>query len=119
MESAEIVDLSSKHQVGQLSVSQENDEEHDGKTHEVLGTARHGAGQLTHGLIEVDELKKLRGSETVFALVDSAALLNSTKCSLKVSWLDYEVKEEDFFYLDPGKEDNNRSHVVKLNLQVG
>lgn len=59
LESAEIIDLSSKHQVGKLSISQENDEEHDGKTHEVLGTAGHGGGQLTHCLVEVDELKKL------------------------------------------------------------
>lgn len=59
LESAEIVDLSSKHQVGQLSVRQEDNEEHDGKTNQVFGTAGHSAGQLTHGLIEVDELKKL------------------------------------------------------------
>lgn len=68
LERAEIVDLSSKHQVGQLSVRQENDEEHDGKANEVLGTTRHGAGELTHGLVEVDELKKL-GKER--GLIDS------------------------------------------------
>lgn len=61
LESAEIVDLGPKHQVGQLSICQEDDEEHNGKAHQVLGTARHSAGQLTHGLIKVDELKKLRG----------------------------------------------------------
>lgn len=61
LERAEIVDLGSKYQVGKLSVRQEDDEEHDGKTHQVLGTARHGAGELTHGLVEVDELKKLSG----------------------------------------------------------
>lgn len=60
LEGAEIVDLGSKHQVGQLSIRKEDDEEHDGKTDEVLGTARHSAGELTHGLIKVDELKKLR-----------------------------------------------------------
>lgn len=59
LESAKIIDLSSKHQVGKLSISQENDEEHDGETHEVLGTARHGGGQLTHGFVEVDELEEL------------------------------------------------------------
>lgn len=61
LESAEIVDLCSKHQVCQLSVGQEDDEEHDGEAHQVLGTARHGARQLAHGLVEVDELKELRG----------------------------------------------------------
>lgn len=63
LESAEIIDLGSKHQVGQLSIGQKDDEEHNGKSHKVLGTARHSAGQLTHGLIEVDELKKLTRSE--------------------------------------------------------
>lgn len=63
LKSAEIIDLGSKHQIGELSVRQEDDEEHDGKTHKVLGTARHSGGELTHGLVEVDELKKLRGKE--------------------------------------------------------
>lgn len=63
LKSAEIIDLGSKHQIGELSVRQEDDEEHDGKTHKVLGAARHGGGELTHGLVEVDELKKLRGKE--------------------------------------------------------
>lgn len=61
LKSAEIVDLGSKHQIGELSVRQEDDEEHDGKTHKVLGAARHRGGELAHGLVEVDELKKLRG----------------------------------------------------------
>lgn len=63
LESAEVVDLGSEHQVGQLSVRQEDDEEHDGKAHQVLGAAGHGAGELTHGLVQVDELKKLQGRE--------------------------------------------------------
>lgn len=63
LKSAEIIDLGSKHQIGELSVSQEDDEEHDGKTRKVLGAARHRGGELTHGLVEVDELKKLRGKE--------------------------------------------------------
>lgn len=61
LESAEIIHLGPKYQVGQLSIRQEDDEEHYGKTHQVFGTARHSGGQLTHGLIEVDELEKLRG----------------------------------------------------------
>ena len=59
MEGTEVVDLGAKHQVGQLSVGQEDDEEHDGETDEVLGTARHGGGQLAHGLV-VDELEELK-----------------------------------------------------------
>lgn len=60
LEGTEVVDLGAKHQVGQLSVGQEDDEEHDGETDEVLGTARHGGGQLAHGLVEVDELEELK-----------------------------------------------------------
>lgn len=63
LKSAEIIDLGSKNQIGELSIRQEDDEEHDGETHKVLGTARHSGGELTHGLVEVDELKKLRGEE--------------------------------------------------------
>lgn len=59
LECAEIIDLRSKHQVGELSVRQEDDEEHDCKPHEVLGAAGHGAGQLAHGFVDVDELKQL------------------------------------------------------------
>lgn len=75
LKSAEIIDLGSKHQIGELSVGQEDDEEHDGETHKVLGTARHGGGQLTHGLVEVDELKKLRGKERlVIGNINSAQI---------------------------------------------
>lgn len=73
LKSAEIIDLSSKHQIGELSVRQEDDEEHDGKTHKVLGAARHSSGELTHGLVEVDELKKLsenKGCSLKSPLVD-------------------------------------------------
>lgn len=59
MEGAEIINLSSKHQVGELSVCQEDNEEHDGEAHKVFGTAGHGGGQLAHGFVEVDELKQL------------------------------------------------------------
>ena len=72
LESAEIINLSSKYQVGQLSICQEDDEEHDGKTHKVLGTARHGAGQLTHGFVEVDELKKLVEVRKYYSIAHSS-----------------------------------------------
>lgn len=71
LKSAEIIDLGSEHQIGELSVRQEDDEEHDGKTHKVLGAARHSGGELTHGLVEVDELKKLRGKERLVIKINS------------------------------------------------
>lgn len=105
LKSAEIIDLGSKHQIGELSICQEDDEEHDGKTHKVLGTARHSGGELTHGLVEVDELKKLRGKEKpVIVNINSAQL----DCEAHVS-----------LYLDPRKKDDDRSYVVELDLQVG
>lgn len=105
LKSAEIIDLGSKHQIGELSVRQEDDEEHDGKTHKVLGTARHSGGELTHGLVEVNELKKLRGKERlVIVNINSAQLDCEAHASL---------------YLDPRKKDNDRSYVVELDLQVG
>ena len=64
LERAEVVDLGAEHQVGELSVRQEDDEEHDGEAHQVFGTAGHGAGQLAHGLIHVDELEELREKNT-------------------------------------------------------
>lgn len=103
LKSAEIVHLGSKHQIGELSVRQEDDEEHDGKAHKVLGAARHGGGQLTHGLVEVDELEKLGGTERIGIRVAGSDRF----CSRCV------------FYLDPREEDNDCSHVVELDLQVG
>lgn len=75
LKSAELINLGSKHQIGELSVRQEDDEEHDGKTHKVLGAARHGGGELTHGLVEVDELKKLRGKEKLGVKSNSGGCL--------------------------------------------
>lgn len=106
LKSAEIVDLGSKHQIGELSVRQEDDEEHDGKTHKVLGAARHSGGELTHGLVEVDELKKLRGKERLVIKTHSGRLWSI----LKQMW---------FLYLDPRKKNNDCGHVVELDLQVG
>lgn len=104
LKSAEIIDLGSKHQIGKLSIRQEDDEEHDGKTHKVLGTARHSGGELTHGLVEVDELKKLRGKERPVININSAQLDCEAHASL---------------YLDPRKKDDDRRYVVELDLQVG
>lgn len=102
LESAEVVDLGSKHQVGQLSIRQEDDEEHDGEPHQVFGTAGHGAGQLTHGLIEVDELKELRGWRQV-SICSDVSMMGTLG---------------EITNLDPGEEDNDCSHIVELDLQV-
>lgn len=37
---------------------------------------------------------------------------------LRYLWSDYEYKGK-YVYLDPGKKDDDRSHVVELDLQVG
>lgn len=57
LESAEVVELCAEHQVRQLRVCQEHNEEHDGKSQQVFSTPGHSAGQLAHGLIKIDELK--------------------------------------------------------------
>lgn len=57
LEGAKVVKLCPEHQVRQLCVCQEHDKEHDGESQQVFGAAGHGAGQLAHGLIKVDELK--------------------------------------------------------------
>lgn len=107
LKSAEIIDLGSKHQIGELRVGQEDDEEHDGETHKVLGTARHSGGELTHGLVEVDELKKLRGKER-FVIIN----INSAPFEM-------DCEADATLYLHPRKKDNDGSHVVELDLQVG
>lgn len=108
LKSAEIIDLGSKHQIGELSVRQEDDEEHDGEAHKVLGTARHSGGELTHGLVEVDELKKLRGKERP----GSSSSASSTSTLPHLDGL-------SLLYLHPREEDDDGSHVVELDLQVG
>ena len=63
LEGAEVVHLRAKHKVGQLGVGHEDDEEHDGEAQKVPGTARHGAGQLTHRPVQGEELEQLREGE--------------------------------------------------------
>lgn len=57
LESAEVIELCPEHQVSQLCVCQEHDEEHDSKPQQVFSTAGDSAGQLAHSLIKIDELK--------------------------------------------------------------
>ena len=63
LEGTEVVHLRAKHKVGQLGVGHEDDEEHDGEAQKVPGTARHGAGQLTHRPVQGEELEQLREGE--------------------------------------------------------
>lgn len=58
-EGAEGVHLCSKEQVPKLSVSEENDEKHDGKSHDVFGASTQCSGELCHGLIETDVFENL------------------------------------------------------------
>lgn len=71
LKGAEIADLGSKYQVGQLSIRQEDDEKHDGEAHQVLRTAGHCVGQLTHGLVEVDKLEKLKWCVKILLLLQA------------------------------------------------
>lgn len=58
-ESAKVFHLGSKKQVAELSIGKENDEEHDGKSQDVLGTAGQCGGELSHGFVEADVLEYL------------------------------------------------------------
>lgn len=59
LESAEVINLSAKDKIGQLSICQENDEKHNCKANDIFDTARHGCRQLTHCSVEVNKLEKL------------------------------------------------------------
>jgi len=43
-----------------LSISKEDDEEHDGKPKDVFSTSTQSGGQLCHGLIKADVLENLQ-----------------------------------------------------------
>lgn len=57
LEGTEVVELCPENQVRQLRVGKEHDEEHDGESQQVFSAPGHGAGQLAHGLIKIDELE--------------------------------------------------------------
>lgn len=60
-ESAKAFYLGPEKQVAELGVGEEDNEEHDGETQDVLGTASQGGGELGHGLVEADVLEYLQG----------------------------------------------------------
>ncbi len=60
LKAAEVLDLGAEDQVTELSEGQEDDEEHDSETCQVLGTARQGGGELGHRLVEADVLENLK-----------------------------------------------------------
>lgn len=51
--------MSTKDQVAELSISQEDNKEHDGKSGHVLGASTQSQAELSHGLVEVDILEDL------------------------------------------------------------
>jgi len=55
--------LCAKHEISKLGKRYEDDDKHNGKCQEVLGTRRHRRGQLRHCSIEADELKQLQGTQ--------------------------------------------------------
>ena len=57
---AEVLDLGSEEQVAELSESEEDDEEHDGKASQILGTSAQSGWQLGHRLVEADVLEDLK-----------------------------------------------------------
>lgn len=52
-----------KEQISKLSVSKEDNEEHDGESQNVFSTSTQCGGQLHHGLIKTDVLENLQGQE--------------------------------------------------------
>ena len=64
LEGAEVFDLWSEQQVAELGEGQEDDDEHDKETGQVLGTSPQGGWQLSHGLVEADVLEDLYKTAT-------------------------------------------------------
>ena len=59
IETAEVLHLSSEDEVAELRERQEDDEEHDGETCQILGATSEGGRKLSHRLVEADVLKHL------------------------------------------------------------
>jgi len=49
---AETIDLCAEYQIAKLSISQKDNEEHDGKASHILGTSAQCQAQLSHSLVE-------------------------------------------------------------------
>lgn len=60
IKAAEVLDLSSKDEVSKLCKGQEDDEEHDCESSQVLSTSSQCRGELSHGLVETDVLEHLK-----------------------------------------------------------
>ena len=59
----EISDLGTKDKVTPLGISQENDEEHDSKTSNILSTTSQSWLKLGHGFVETDVFEYLSNKE--------------------------------------------------------
>ena len=60
IEAAEVLDLRAEDEIAELRERQEDDEEHDSKAGQILGTASQCRRQLCHRLVEADVLKHLQ-----------------------------------------------------------
>lgn len=58
-----VVDLSAENEKAELSVRQEDNEEHDGESGDVLGATAESQAQLGHGLVEAHVLEYLDPGE--------------------------------------------------------
>lgn len=61
---AKVFHLCPKEKVAQLGVGKEHNEEHDGKTQDVLGTASQRGGKLGHCFVKANVLEYLGGKKT-------------------------------------------------------
>lgn len=63
LEVAEVLHLCTKEEITQLCEGQKDDEEHDSKASQVLGTTPQGGRQLGHRLVEADVLEDLHNED--------------------------------------------------------
>ena len=87
----EILDLSTKQQVTELSEGQEDDEEHDKESGQILGTAAQSGRQLGHGLVEADVFEDLKHkfSSLINSRLCVEIKINHVKiyrCSFNIFW---------------------------------
>lgn len=59
VELAEVFDLGAEEKVAELSKGEEDDEEHDSESSQILGTTTKGRAQLRHSFVEADVFEHL------------------------------------------------------------
>lgn len=102
-------DLCPKEQISKLSISEEDDEEHDCKSQDIFSTSTQCGGQLCHCLVKANVLENLqRQEESKLCLGWWLSRIMFRRAELK--WEVYVL------YLDPRKEQVHSIHVVVLCL---